>query len=528
MGDQIRRWGWQTHHIQLRAAIVLQQITRNGMHLDQGRREELIVTLTKVKQAQLKTLRGFGYIPGETGSQKTLQAILTRIERKQEIVFHRTETGKISTSADHIQEYAEEVPFLQCLQEYKATEKLLGSFLSKMNKPVIRPSFNVLARTGRTTSFGQLNAQNLPRDDRIRSCFVPRPGTVLLALDYKTIELVTLAQACLSQFGLGSRMGEAINNGQDLHRLVAAKFAGKPESEISKSERSKAKPVNFGKPGGMGDASLRRYAKASYGVDLTEDEVKQLSDAWFAEFPEMRSFLEQDSDPGLEVANLLGLTLEDHAQHTENLRFLNHLDNRGQSRLPNAILGWMCLKTLASPVPSKRDGTHYSSDDVDYFWTAVDKKKHILRTKWHTKITNREPSWQLKREVMNLAGRRGVFTLTGRLRANANYCARHNTIFQGLAADGCKLALWGIWRAGYRLVNFIHDEVLVEVPTSDNLKECAEELKALMVEGMEEVIPDIRVDVNYAAMARWFKDAEAVFGEAGELLLWTPEGPARA
>jgi hypothetical protein len=55
------------------------------------------------------------------------------------------------------------------------------------------------------------------------------------------------------------------------------------------------------------------------------------------------------------------------------------------------------------------------------------------------------------------------------LRASATSSARHNTMFQGLAADGAKLALWKLWRAGYRLVNFIHDEILVELPERTNL-----------------------------------------------------------
>ena len=45
------------------------------------------------------------------------------------------------------------------------------------------------------------------------------------------------------------------------------------------------------------------------------------------------------------------------------------------------------------------------------------------------------------------------FPVTGRLRANATYCARHNTVFQGLAADGAKLALWKLWRCGAAYVS---------------------------------------------------------------------------
>jgi len=51
-------------------------------------------------------------------------------------------------------------------------------------------------------------------------------------------------------------MAEAINAGIDLHRLVASRLTGKPESEITKDERQKAKAVNFGLPGGIVDLIL--------------------------------------------------------------------------------------------------------------------------------------------------------------------------------------------------------------------------------------------------------------------------------
>jgi hypothetical protein len=115
-----------------------------------------------------------------------------------------------------------------------------------------------------------------------------------------------------------------------------------------------------------------------------------------------------------------------------------------------------------------------------------------------------------------------VLTATGRLRYGASYCPRHNTLFQGLAADGAKLALWKLWRAGYRMVNFLHDEVIVEVPTGDDLRQHAETIRRLMIEGMREVVPDVRIDVDYAAAARWYKSAKDVSNGEGPLLLWEP------
>ena len=112
--------------------------------------------------------------------------------------------------------------------------------------------------------------------------------------------------------------------------------------------------------------------------------------------------------------------------------------------------------------------------------------------------------------------------MTGRLRANASYCARHNTLFQGLAADGAKLALWRLWRAGYRIVNFIHDEVLIEVAEESDLLQHGETIRQIMIQAMQEVVPDVRIDVGYTASRRWYKAAQKLLDAEGRLLLWEP------
>ena len=123
---------------------------------------------------------------------------------------------------------------------------------------------------------------------------------------------------------------------------------------------------------------------------------------------------------------------------------------------------------------------------------------------------------------MREVGRAAVFTLTGRLRDRATFAARHNNVFQGLAADGAKLGLWKLWRAGYRIANFIHDEVLVEVPEDWDLDHHVGEVRRLMIEGMTEVVPDVRVDVECVATTVWSKGATEVRDAEGRLLAWSP------
>lgn len=525
IADQLSCFGPQTHHIQLRGSIVLRSITAAGLRLDVEQREDLVATLREQRDALKTQLRGYGYLPGEAGNDKALQAIFQRLDRDNpHLRLPRTESGeKFSTRFEVLQELASTVPFAQLLVDYRAVDKLLNTFLKRMDRRVLHPSFNILARSGRTSSFGEINAQNLPRDDRVRTCFVPSPGHVFINADYSTVEMATLAQVCIRQLGLKSEMAEAINEGKDLHRLVASRVLHKEESEVTSEERQQAKAINFGKPGGMSDASLRQYAKASYGVDLSEEEVAVLSNAWFDRFPEMRAFLGEENNLAADVAALCGLTHESHYGHTGDGRFLNHPANHGMGDRPCPILGGMFLKTMKEPDPETRAGRVYQESDVDYFWARAESLLKDLPKKYHAAISGRRPSKKLMGAILSLVGRAGVFTFTGRLRANATYCARHNTTFQGLAADGAKLALWRLWRAGYRIVNFIHDEVLIEVPEDENLGEHAETIRHHMIAGMKQVLPDLRVEVEYAATDRWYKGAKPSFNDHGDLCLWQPE-----
>lgn len=525
--EQMRRWGPQTHHIQLKAEIVLRAITSNGIRVDGSRQTELLAQLNQMLDEVRGRLRSHGYVPGQRGSGKALQEILRSLERQYRWTLPRTPTGKYQTSREALEEHGGEGEFIRDYLQYAEIDKLKNSFVAKLVRRRLHPSFNTLMVSGRTSSFGEINAQNLPRDDRVRRCFIPADGHVFLDADYSTLELATLAQCVQSQFGVASQMANAINAGQDLHRLVAARVTGKPESDVTKAERQKAKPINFGKPGGMGNRGLQQYARSSYGVDLSEEEVETLSNTWFALFPEMEYFLfdSEVAELGESAAQFFQLTPVGHCEHTSSRRFVEQRENCGREHQPNAILGWMCLKTLRDEHPSTQNGQPYSAEDVDYFWTRVSTRLSDLPADTHSAIVNRTPTPQLAQSVRRLLDRGPCFTLSGRLRANATYTARHNTCFQGLAADGAKLALWRLWRAGYRIVNFIHDEVLIELPSNATLTVHAERVKQLMIDAMHEVVPNIRIAVECVAADSWSKEAQAIYDGDGQLLVWrSPDG----
>ena len=59
-------------------------------------------------------------------------------------------------------------------------------------------------------------------------------------------------------------------SGKDLHTLTTATVLNKPAAEVTKADRQLAKAVNFGLLYGQSAAGLVRYARTTYGVELTE------------------------------------------------------------------------------------------------------------------------------------------------------------------------------------------------------------------------------------------------------------------
>jgi hypothetical protein len=116
-------------------------------------------------------------------------------------------------------------------------------------------------------------------------------------------------------------------------------------------------------------------------------------------------------------------------------------------------------------------------------------------------------------------------TLTGRIRGKCSYTESCNSVFQGLAADGAKEALWLLFRKHIPVVNFIHDETINEImmgPPKD-MSDRVRYIEELMITGMEKVIPDIPIKTESVLMDRWYKEAKLVFDAEGNLVLWKPE-----
>lgn len=125
-----------------------------------------------------------------------------------------------------------------------------------------------------------------------------------------------------------------------------------------------------------------------------------------------------------------------------------------------------------------------------------------------------------------------------RIRGGLTYTNGCNTLFQGLTADGAKLAVYNVTKECYlghlyndpstpsplkgcRPVAFVHDEIMLEAPHATAQAAAARAAK-VMCESMEVFTPDIPAVAEPCLMRRWYKDAEPVFDASGNLVPWAP------
>lgn len=185
-------------------------------------------------------------------------------------------------------------PAAKKLLEYREHDKIIGSFgetFLALIHPVtgrIHPDFQQYgADTGRL-SCKNPNVQQIPAE--FRGCFIPDPGYKVITCDYSQAELRILAQ--LSKDPAFCR---AFRSGGDLHSITAGQMFNLPVEEVTKTQRSQAKAINFGLAYGRGPASL------AVQIGVSDDEAKALIKQYFKAYKKVAKWLEQAATDAVTV-----------------------------------------------------------------------------------------------------------------------------------------------------------------------------------------------------------------------------------
>ena len=475
-----------SHAIQLRASYALTQVSRNGLTIDHERRMAVLEELTLEMNAAEKYVKEHGW----DGGVVSLQAILSGLVETDGISLPRTaKTRRLSTRNEDLEEY-DHIPFIGQYLQFVKTRKLI-EFLRQAGDR-IHARFNPIVATGRTSSFDP-NVQNFPRNSKIRSTIKASPGHVILDIDYSQIELRALAQITYRKFGY-SRMLELLNEGVDLHSYFASIITKKPVSEVTDEERRKAKAVNFGYPGGLGAKSFVQYAKTTYDAIFTIEEAEAVRKQWLTTFPEVERYLEHDDKQVVIDSGVLA----------------GHPHGASED-----VAYWVIRGILLGQTQTKSSGRRYSEEEIAWAFDLAESRRSPNQKKTLAAIESRQGSWSL---WQNFSSSFNLIKFdSGRIRSNVGFCQMKNNPFQGLAADGAKDALYELIRSGYRVVNFIHDEFMVELPLESDLRKHEQEIRRILIDSMQRHCPDVKIEVESSWMFNWSKKGTHALDEQGGL-----------
>jgi DNA polymerase I len=203
-----------------------------------------------------------------------------------------------STSKGTLIPLVSNYPVLAKILAYRKDFKMVSSFLNSLpshtntrrsNK--IFPSYNQIGCVTGRYSCSNPNLQQIPRDSKVRECFIVPAGKKLVIADFSQIELRVVAE--LTQ---DKKMLEAFNNGEDLHSLTASLVCQKHISQVSAEERTKAKAINFGLTFGMSVFALKNYTLINYGLEMSWWQAWRFHDRFFEAYSALKEWHQTEKE----------------------------------------------------------------------------------------------------------------------------------------------------------------------------------------------------------------------------------------
>ena len=216
----------------------------------------------------------------------------------------KTATGAISTDAEVLEELSELHGLPKAILNVRRLSKMKNTYISKILPELdkddrIRTNFNLIFTTsGRLSSSGKFNAQQIPRDDPIiKACIKAPEGYKIVSQDLATAEMYYAA--VLS----GDKNLQKVFSvkGADFHSTIA-KMVFDLTCEIDEVKklyagmRQSAKAISFGILYGSGPQKVSdTVSKATgeyYGIDRAKDDIK----TYFTKFSKLKSWLKDRED----------------------------------------------------------------------------------------------------------------------------------------------------------------------------------------------------------------------------------------
>jgi DNA polymerase I-like protein with 3'-5' exonuclease and polymerase domains len=211
----------------------------------------------------------------------------------------KTATGAVSTDAEVLEQLSEEHPLPAAILKVRQLGKIQNTYISKILPELdrdgrIRTNFNLIFTTsGRLSSSGKFNAQQIPRDNPIiKGCIKAPEGFKIVSQDLTTAEMYYAAVLSGDK-----NLQEVFSSGGDFHSTIAKMVFDLPcaVEDVKKkygSMRQSAKAISFGILYGSGANKVSQTVSKATGEDYPVDRAREDIKQYFKKFSKLKNWLD--------------------------------------------------------------------------------------------------------------------------------------------------------------------------------------------------------------------------------------------
>jgi len=213
-----------------------------------------------------------------------------------------TKTGALSTDAEVLEELSEEHALPKAILKVRQLGKIRSSYISKILPELdkdgcIRTNFNLtFTSSGRLSSSGKFNAQQIPRDDPIiKGCIKAPEGYKIVSQDLTTAEMYYAAVLAGDK-----NLQKVFSSKGDFHSTIAKMVFNLdcPVEDVKKLyplDRQAAKAVSFGILYGSGPQKVADTVNKE-GGNMTLSDAQEVIKQYFNTFKKLKSWLNERKD----------------------------------------------------------------------------------------------------------------------------------------------------------------------------------------------------------------------------------------
>ena len=213
----------------------------------------------------------------------------------------KTGTGADSTDAEVLKELALQSDVPQRILDIRQKSKIKNTYLDKIIPQLdrdsrLRTGFNLHGTTsGRLSSSGKLNMQQLPRDNpTVKGCIKASEGHKIVAMDLTTAEVYVAAILAKD-----TALMDVFKSGGNFHSTIAHKVFRLPCKveevvDLYPDRRQAAKAVTFGIMYGAGPAKISEQVTKDSGKYFSKQEATEVINDYFGAFHKLKAWIDDN------------------------------------------------------------------------------------------------------------------------------------------------------------------------------------------------------------------------------------------